>query len=665
MLIIFKLTLMQFKLLPLICCRLSILLVLIFCSCGELIAQSSSIDILRQRLTTTKSDTAKIYLWYELANKLIYTQADSSIFYASKIDSLSSQIGFTKGHVLALNSLGNAHWAKGSLKDGLSYFIQSKEAAIEMKDDHLIAKNIGSMGLIYRAAGNHKAALSYYRQALPLFITLQNGERIAVTYNNMGKCFLEMAEYDSATHYFNLAYPLARTHRPGMIPILTFNHSDVFFRKKDYAQAEQYLKTSLKTSHSFKDERMIIRSKQMLAEIKLSQDSINYAKSLALDAVQKAETTTVKELMYLCYKTLSHVYAKNNNYDSAYHFLNLFNLYKDSIQDEGIQEKINFLDFEQQQKEIMMLTKEKEIEQEMRLKQRASIYILSALLIVIAILAIILYRSKHQKTTDNKLLQFKNDEINRQKEEMAAQANKLQNLNQLKNKLFSIISHDLKSPLNSLSGSLELVQRGLIDSNEFKTFLPELIKNVSYTNTLLDNLLHWAKNQLEGPEINPENINLKKIAGLKIELLRHQAEHKKVKLNNEISEDTIVFADEIMIQIVLQNLLSNAIKFCRPGDEIFLRLDYQTEYVVTCIQDTGTGIDEENLEKVFSETSFSTRGTANEKGTGLGLMLCKDFVEKNGGKIWVESTPGGGSTFYFSLKHYSHELNEQVSISTF
>lgn len=652
---------MQFKYLYFICGRLSISLVLIICCCGELIAQSAPIDLLRKNLAATASDSTKIHLWYELANKLIYTQPDSSIIYASKIDSLSNQISYKKGNVLALNSLGNAYWAKGSLKDGLSYFIQSKEAALEINDANLIAKNIGSMGLIYRAAGNHKAALSYYRQALPLFITLQNEERIAVTYNNMGKCFLEMAEYDSATHYFNLSYPLARTHRPGMISILTFNHSDVFFRKKDYEQAEKYLKTSLQTSHSFKDARMIIRSKQMLSEIKLAQDSIMYAKSLALEAVLKAETTTVKELMYHCYETLSHVYARTYNYDSAYHFLNLFNLYKDSILNEDIQEKISFLDFEQQQKEIMMLTKEKKIEQEMRIKQRASIYILSVLLIVIAVLAIILYKSKHQKTTDNKILQLKNDEINRQKEEMAAQADKLQNLNQLKNKLFSIISHDLKSPLNSLSGSLELVQRGLIDSNEFKIFLPELIKNVSYTNTLLDNLLHWAKNQLEGPEINPENINLKKIAGLKIELLRHQAEHKKVKLNNEINEDAIVIADEIMIQIVLQNLLSNAIKFCRSGDEIFLRLDYQNEYVITCIQDTGTGIDKENLEKIFSETSFSTRGTANEKGTGLGLMLCKDFVEKNGGKIWVESNLGGGSTFYFSLKLYSQELNEKLS----
>ncbi|MEK6480316.1 tetratricopeptide repeat-containing sensor histidine kinase [Catalinimonas sp. 4WD22] len=653
---------MQCKFLYRICFRLSISLVLIFCLYEELKAQSTPIDILRQKISATESDTAKIYLWYDLANKLIYTQPDSSVFYASKIESLSQQINFNKGHVLALNSLGNAYWAKGNLKDGLSYYIQSKEAALEIKDDNLIAKNIGSMGLIYRAAGNHKAALSYYRQALPIFIALHNGERLAVTYNNMGKCFLEMAEYDSATHYFNLAYPLAREHRPSMLSILTFNHSDVFFRKKDFTQAEKYLKTSLQTSHSFKDERMIIRSNQMLAEIKLFQDSIKYAKSLALDAVKKAETTTVKELMYLCYETLSHVYAENHNYDSAYHFLNLFNLYKDSIHNEDIQEKINFLDFEQQQKEIMMLTKEKEIEQEMRKKQRASIYTLSILLIIIAVLAIILYRSKHQKTTDNKLLQFKNDEINRQKEEMAAQADKLQNLNQLKNKLFSIISHDLKSPLNSLSGSLELVQRGLIDSEEFKAFLPELIKNVSYTNTLLDNLLHWAKNQLEGPEINPENINLKKIASLKIELLKHQADHKKVKLNNEIKEDAIVFADEIMIQIVLQNLLSNAIKFCRPGDEIFIRLNYQGEYVVTCIQDTGTGIDEQNLHKIFGETSFSTRGTANEKGTGLGLMLCKDFVEKNGGKIWVESKVGYGSTFYFTLKLHTHKFNEQFSI---
>ncbi|WP_277479114.1 tetratricopeptide repeat-containing sensor histidine kinase [Catalinimonas alkaloidigena] len=625
------------------------MLILVFCYQFKLQAQPSPIEKTRHPLHQTESDTAKIYHWYKKANKLIYTESDSAIHYALKIDSLSKQINFTKGHSLALNCLGNIYWAKGSLKEGLSYYIQSKEVAHEIGDDNLIAKNIGSMGLIYRAAGNHKAALSYYRRALPLFISLQNGERIAVTYNNMGKCYLEMGVYDSATHYFNLAHPPARVHRPSILPILSFNHSDVFFRRKEYLQAEKHLKTSLKSSQSFNDERMIIRNKQMLAEVKLFQDSIEVAKSLALDAVKKAEATGVKELMFVCYETLSHVYAKTHQYDSAYHFLSLFNIYKDSVQSEDVQEKINFHDFEQQQKEILMLSKEKILEKEIRQKQTASIYILSLLLVAIAMLAIVLYRSKHQKTTDNKLLQFKNEEINRQKEEMAAQADKFQDLNQLKNKLFSIISHDLRSPLNSLSGSLELVQRGLIDNKEFKAFLPELIKNVSYTNTLLDNLLHWAKNQLEGPEINSEIINLKKIASLKIELLQHQAVHKNISLNNEIQDDVFVYADEIMIQIVLQNLLSNAIKFCRPNDEIYVRLAYQDGFAVMCIQDTGTGIEKDNLDKIFSDTSFSTRGTANEKGTGLGLMLCKDFVIKNGGEIWVESTLGEGSSFYFSL----------------
>ncbi|WPP50441.1 tetratricopeptide repeat-containing sensor histidine kinase [Catalinimonas niigatensis] len=622
-------------------------------------AQPSTVQSLKVKLSEAKEDSSKIFLLYDLANKLIYTRPDTAVYYAMQADSLSKKLNFIKGHILALNSLGNAHWAKGNLREGLSYFIQSKEAAKESGDADLTAKNIGSMGLIYRAAGNHQAALSYYREALPLFFKLNNWERVAVTYNNLGKCFLEMGQYDSATYYFNLAYPIASENRPNILPILTFNHSDVFFRQKDYVQAEIYVDQSLVAAQQFKDERTIIRGRQMLAEIKLWQGKIEDAQILAIEAAKKAEATQVKELISICYETLSHVYAKKNDFNKAYHFLGLYNSYRDSIQSEDIQERLDFLDFEQQQKEIILLTKEKEIEKKMSRRQQAYIYVLSFLVVIIAVLAFVLYQGRHRKSEANKLLQLKNNEIHRQKEEMSAQADKLQNLNQLKNKLFSIISHDLRSPLNTLSGSLYLVQNELIDHKDFKAFLPELIKNVSFTTTLLDNLLHWAKNQLEGTEINPEKVNLKKLAHLKTELLQNQADHKNIRLINEIQHEIYVFADEIMIQIVLQNLLSNAIKFCRSGDQVTLSWEHQEKYVNICVRDTGMGMDQEKQEKLFNSTSFSTRGTANEKGTGLGLLLCKDFVEKNGGKIWVESTLGQGSIFCFSLELYHQQTDPQ------
>lgn len=647
---------MHFSLTYYIWLKLTLLFLSVLFSTHFIHAQSSPIQELKTKLFQTRDDSSKVFILYDLANKLIYTKPDTSIYYALQIDSLSQKSDFKKGHALALNSLGNAHWAKGNLREGLSYFIQSEEVAKEIGDANLIAKNIGSMGLIYRAAGNYETSLSYYREALPLFFKLDNWERIAVTYNNIGKCYLEMGMPDSATHFLNMAHPIAEENRPSMIPTLTFNHADVFFRQKDYVQAEHRVEKSLAAAQQFRDERTIIRGKQMLAEIRLWQGKVEEAEALAHEATLKAEATRVKELIYICYETLSHVYAKKKDFDQAYHFLNLYNIYKDSVQNEDIRERLNFLDFEQQQKEISLLTKEKELEKAMSQRQKTSIYILSVLLVIIVMLAFILYRGRHRKSAANKLLQLKNDEIHRQKEEMSVQAQKLQNLNQLKNKLFSIISHDLRSPLNTLSGSLNLVQNELIDREDFKAFLPELIKNVSYTTTLLDNLLHWAKHQLEGTEINPEKVNLKKLAKLKTDSLQNQADHKNIKLINLIHEEIFVFADEIMIHIVLHNLLSNAIKFCKSGDQISLSIFHQDGYAVVCVKDTGMGIDPANLGKLFSETSFSTRGTANEKGTGLGLILCKEFLEKNGGKIWVESIQGEGSRFYFSLKLYNQQF---------
>ncbi|WKN30376.1 ATP-binding protein [Porifericola rhodea] len=609
-------------------------------------------------------DSNKVIFLHQIANRLIYTQPDLSIAYSKQADSLAQALGFTKGQALALNSMGNANWCKGNLKEGLSLYLESKEIAEQIGDQNLVARNIGSMGLIYRSAADYEAALAAYRAALPMFFSLKNMERIAVTYNNMGKCYMEKGELDSAIHFYELSQPLAKVHRPNMVPGLTFNYADALFRKKDLPAAETLLEKSLQSARKFDDTRTIIRGKQLLSEIMLMKNEIDKAEVLAHQAVQAAEPTDVKELIYKSYATLANVYNAKKDFQNAYRYLNLYNQYKDSIQSEGTQEKLDFLVFEQQRREIEMLTKEKEMEQHIREKQRYLIYALLGLVVLIAVLAFVLYRSSRSMSFANNLLKRKNDEVKQQKEEITAQADKLQRLNHLKDKLFSIISHDLRSPLNTLFGSLSLIQNGLIKKEEFDYMLSEILKNVNYTTSLLDNLLHWAKTQLEGSDINKEKVNLKRLASIKVELLQNQAQHKNVQLVNKINENTYVYADEVMIQIVIQNLLSNAIKFCKPNDEIYLEVTPQGDQVIFSVKDTGLGMKEETLNKLFKESSFnSTTGTANEKGTGLGLLLCKDFVEKNGGTIWAESAEGQGSTFYFSLPVF-HEAEVKKALAS-
>ena len=226
---------------------------------------------------------------------------------------------------------------------------------------------------------------------------------------------------------------------------------------------------------------------------------------------------------------------------------------------------------------------------------------------------------------------------------------KLKSLNQLKDKLFSIISHDLRSPLNTLMGIVTMSSEGQITEAELKSFMPEISKNLGYTSGLVDNLLYWSKSQLSGETIHPTDFDIHDTAEHVVELFQKIASEKELRIINSIHQFTVIHADENMIQAVFRNLVSNAIKFSKHGGEICITASAEPGFTSVCIRDTGVGIKEEDLSKLFAVETFTTRGTDDEKGTGLGLLLCKDFIEKNNGTIWVESVFGQGSKFCFKL----------------
>ncbi|WP_375559432.1 7TM diverse intracellular signaling domain-containing protein [Bernardetia sp. OM2101] len=226
----------------------------------------------------------------------------------------------------------------------------------------------------------------------------------------------------------------------------------------------------------------------------------------------------------------------------------------------------------------------------------------------------------------------------------------LQRLNDTKDKLFSIISHDLRSPFAQLKGILDLFEKGGISEAELKYFLPEIIKNVNYTSDLLNNLVYWAKSQMSGLHADPEEFNIYKLVANKENLFDKEIKGKDLSFTNQVVQETIVYADKNMIDLVIRNLVANAIKFCRKTDTILVKSEETAnDFLIVRVVDTGIGISVQNKKKIFNEENFTTLGTHKEKGTGIGLKLCKEFIEGNGGKIWIDSEEGKGTIFSFSL----------------
>lgn len=299
-------------------------------------------------------------------------------------------------------------------------------------------------------------------------------------------------------------------------------------------------------------------------------------------------------------------------------------------------------------------------------------------LVLAALIMILLFRNNLQKQKSNRLLMQqkeeieaqkdalakKNEQILQQKKEIAQQRDdvvaknieierrkeELNKLNQVKDRLFSIVSHDLRSPLNSLKGTLTLMEMGALGENELQHFTGELNKELAYVLELLENLLKWAKAQMEGIEPQTKQINLYKLVKTNIGLLRPVAEKKMIHLMNEVAEDVEAWGDEEMIKLVIRNLLSNAIKFTKASGHITVQCRHMTNELEVAIIDNGVGISLEKQVALFNtDTHFTTQGTQSEKGTGLGLLICKEFIEKNNGRIWVESELKKGSIFRFTL----------------
>jgi signal transduction histidine kinase len=289
------------------------------------------------------------------------------------------------------------------------------------------------------------------------------------------------------------------------------------------------------------------------------------------------------------------------------------------------------------------------LENEKKLKDfKLVLYALLAAFAIVLTFFIMIYLKRNSRLKYTRELEEKNKKIELQNEAILEQSKHLEDINKVKDKLFSIVSHDLKDSLTSIKGFIDLLQEGSLSQAEFNNLIPELSENANNASLLLFNLLNWSKSQMQSLESNPSLFDIQEVFEEKTQLLEQKLDKKGILLRNKTLRD-FVYADRSMIEIVIQNLLSNAIKFSQEGDTITISNHISSGKSIISVSDTGVGISAENQKKLFKSNSFTTIGTENEKGTGLGLAICKELVDLNHGKIWVESDLNSGTTFYVEL----------------
>jgi two-component system, sensor histidine kinase and response regulator len=288
-------------------------------------------------------------------------------------------------------------------------------------------------------------------------------------------------------------------------------------------------------------------------------------------------------------------------------------------------------------------------------------HITALILIFYALYLIKQENSIYQYTLVNKgnELQKQNREIEDQRQQIGekavlleTQTKELAELNQVKNKMFSVIAHDLKTPMYALRNLFVNMQQQDMSAKEIKDLVPGIINEMNFATSLMENLLVWARDQMKNASAKPEQLNVAPMITDVFKLLRLQAANKKIEMISDVKSPAGCYADREMVNLVLRNLLSNAIKFTSAKGRITITSSVEEDRIFINVADTGIGMSEASIGQLFHNDYFSTRGTNDESGTGVGLLLCKDFLEKNGGNIRVTSVQGRGSVFTFDLPRF-------------
>ena len=349
------------------------------------------------------------------------------------------------------------------------------------------------------------------------------------------------------------------------------------------------------------------------------------------------------------YQKMAKAYELMGDYKSALKYHVLFAQYSDSLNQKEKYEKLVSIEkqYETEKKEneiIRLQTRQELTNVQLRKNKQLKIlgFVTASLLLIFVLFVLIRYFDKIKL---NRLLEQKNKKIEHSE-------NELRVLNASKNKFFSIIAHDLKNPFHTVMGYSWLLSKDyeLFTEEERRKFASDIHHSTNNIFRLLQNLLEWSKSQTGRLIFNPREIEFKRIIESSVSVLRSLADQKNIEIKFDYNDDLILFADPLMIETVLRNLINNAIKFTPEDGLIEITANQIDGQISICVKDSGIGISEEDVLNLFLiDSTVKRKGTNNEDGSGLGLILCKEFVDKNNGTIWVNSSPGKGSSFFFTV----------------
>ena len=530
------------------------------------------------------------------------------------------------------------------------YYIKSLQILEKYKEPKSLLSQIVNIGSLYGRIGQNEKAIKYLLRAAKI-ADGTNQEYIKSTiYNNLAVIYFNEGNTEKSKRYLEEALVLAHKLKDEpMVCGIVVNLGEIYQGEKQYDKAMEYYMTGLENPAIQNLPEQKIYTLHNIASLNYDLKKYNTAIKFIQEALDIAAKVNVKIHHAELYKVLAESYEKIHDYESALKNQRLYKLYNDSLYNIQNTEKIAEIqtkyDVEKAENANILLTKDNKIQALTIAKQRNHQLLLLILLVLVLMTIVLVYLKMKKDRKVNVLLSAKNEEINLKSQE-------LEKANMAKDKFFSILAHDLRNPFNSILGSLEILNNEYesLSDSERKQFIDLINKSAASTNELLANLLEWSMIQRGRIYFDRKENNLSALIMESVNIHQNLAINKEIEIQNLVHEQLMAFFDKKSISVTINNLINNAIKFTQNQGKVTISAEKNDGYIHIAVKDTGVGISPDRLSSLFKiEETKSTPGTGAEPGSGLGLILCKEFVEKNNGHITVSSEVGKGSCFELSL----------------
>ncbi len=619
-------------------------------------AQAFYLDSLNTRLRTA-NDSEKVYILSDLSRYYMRYSLLTSMKLALEAKNIADSLGSDRLRAEAINRIGSVHYLFHNNEKATAYILQALRMREKLHDSAGIAYSYTNLALIYAANNDFDKAIEYNNKSIELKKKLGLESKIGANYNNMINFYSMKGDLSEALTWGYKTLDFCKEHNQiRSIGDSYLNIGSVYHWMENYKKAEENYLVSLHIADSMNDTSAIIQNLINLSAVYLDLNSpancykmLKRAKPLVL---KYGDPINIRDF----YANLYHYYQKKGEVEKAWENMKKYSAYEDSINSGISLEKITNMQIENKAQELefqIQTLKRDRIIKEMTLKkERRRILSFLIFFFLLIFLSIYILLSIRKLRTLKKDLSDKNRNLEEANNKLMESEKKLDSMIRTKDKFFSIIAHDLINPFQPLLGLSELLVTDIdkLGDDEIKKYAGLIKESAIRSYNLLSNLLKWTQSQTGRLSYNPDDIYLSEVIEEILSFYKENARIKNIHLLNHVDRDLIVYADRDLLSSVIRNLISNAIKFTGRNGYVKIEAKRTNGFIRVSVEDNGIGISEDKLDKLFELASAtSTKGTENEEGSGLGLILCREFIEKSGGEIWVQSKPGKGTTFFFTI----------------